>query len=91
MKIGIIGEKKSVLGFKALGLEAFSVDDLDKINLDDFAVLFITEDIDKQKVDFLFKRTMPAVLTVPGLKPSSKRSDLKLILERALGSDMINI
>jgi len=98
MKIGILGEKKSVLAFSALGIQAFGVSSLEDLMValqtiknEQFAVLFITEEIaslyDKQ-IGFLFQGTLPACLVIPSLRSDSgaTRKELEKILERALGS-----
>ena len=98
MKIAIIGEKKLVLAFTALGVKTFGVasqEDLllaeKEIMADQFAIIFITEDIaekySKEIVPF-YNKTLPAVLIIPGVKSSGIASgELKKIIERALGSD----
>jgi len=101
MQIGIIGEKKSILAFHALGVDVFGVssaDDLlktkEEIEKQDFAIIFITEDIAKdypEEIDSFYKETLPAVLVIPGVKGSLGlgKQGLKKILERALGSDIL--
>lgn len=103
MKVAILGEKKSVLAFRALGCETFSIgneEDLDKaiekIEKMDIAILFITEDIAQkyeEKIQPLFEKTLPAALVIPGVKGSSEKGKegLKKILERALGSELIEL
>lgn len=101
MKIGILGDNKSVLAFGALGVEVFGVEKegdlmniLEKINKDKFAILLITEDIAQkyeQAVKSLFQGTLPACLVIPGIKKGSGKAkeELKKILERALGSESV--
>ncbi len=103
MKIGIIGEKKSVLAFQPLGIQTFGVINkdgltvaLENINGGDFAVIFITEDIMQKyesEIEPLFKSVLPAVLVVPGVKGGGQkgRESLKRIMERALGSEDIGV
>ena len=103
MDIAIIGEKKSVLAFQALGVETFGVsfdkdiaDCLDEIKKKDFAVIFVTEDIMEKyekEIAPLTKNVLPAVLVVPGIKGKGRMGaqGLKKIMERALGSDTLNV
>ncbi len=98
MKIGILGEKKSVLAFKALGVEAFGVSNsedlamaMEKIKSQEFAILLITEDIAanyEKEIKPFFQATLPACLVIPGVKGGSGKAKEGLgeILERALGS-----
>lgn len=103
MKIAILGEKKSVLAFKALGLETFGIknkEDLEKaetkIKEENFAILFITEDIAKtyeKEIESFYEKTLPALLVIPGTKGGGEKGkeELDKILERALGSKLIEI
>ena len=103
MKIGIIGDKKSVLGFKALGVKTFGVntkDDfynvLERVKNENFGILFITEDIAKeypQEIEELSTQTLPAVVIIPGVKGplGEGLKSLKKIVERSLGSDILKI
>lgn len=103
MKIGILGEKKSVLAFKALGLKTFGIKNEEdikkaktKIKEEDLAILFVTENIAKayeEEIRALYKETLPAVLVIPGTKGGGEkgREELDKILERALGSKLIEI
>lgn len=101
MKIGILGEKKSILAFRALGVEVFGIEseeDLSKakeaIEKETFAIIFITEDIAAaypEEIESFYQKTLPAVLVIPGVKGSLGlgKEGLKKILERALGSDIL--
>jgi len=101
MKIGILGEKKSILAFRALGVDVFGVDSTEdllkakeEIAKEEFAIIFITEDIAKdypEEIESFYQETLPAVLVIPGVKGSLGlgREGLKKILERALGSDIL--
>ncbi|MDD5146194.1 MAG: V-type ATP synthase subunit F [Candidatus Pacebacteria bacterium] len=101
MKIGIIGEKKSVLAFQALGIQTFGVSNESDLNITlqqiregDFAVIFVTEDMMQkygQEIELLMRGALPAVLVVPGVSGVGEkgRESLKRIMERALGSDTL--
>lgn len=99
MKVAIIGEKKSVLAFKSLGVEVFGVEnkeDFSKaretLGKNNFAVVFITEDtafLYEKEIEEMMGDTLPAVLTIPGVGEKSSSLPLKKILERALGSDKL--
>ncbi|MDD5433065.1 MAG: V-type ATP synthase subunit F [Candidatus Pacebacteria bacterium] len=99
MKIGILGNNKSVLAFGALGVETFGVSNkeelllaIENIKASELAILLISEEIAQSfnaEIQGLFQQTLPACLVIPGInKDSSKaREGLKKILERALGSE----
>ena len=100
-KIGVIGDKDSVLGFKALGLSVFAVSNseeaetvLDKIAKEGFAIIYVVEDmaikmaaaIDKYK-DYKY----PAIIFIPGNQGGlgiGLRS-VKKSVERAIGADIL--
>lgn len=101
MRIGILGEKKSVLAFQTLGVETFGISNseelknsLQEIKSKDFAILLITEDVaqkHEKEISPLFQEILPACLVIPGVNKTIGRGkeDLKKILERALGSQTI--
>lgn len=100
MKLGILGEKKTIVGFRALGVETFGIggkEDLERVfeDLDNFAILFITEEIAQEyekELQRLEQRVLPAVLIIPGIqKTEIGKKGLKKIAERTLGSELVKI
>lgn len=94
MRIGILGSKNLISGFKAIGLDIFS--NLQDINLENYGILFITEDYAKklhQKIDELSSQTLPAIITVPSAQGATKEGirNLKKIVEKAIGSDILKL
>ena len=74
-KIGVVGDKDSVLAFKALGIDVFPVveDDearktIDKLAISDYAIIFVTEQV-AQNIEETIERynrvTLPAVILIP--------------------------
>lgn len=99
-KIAVIGDKDSVLAFKAVGVDAFSaggmfeVNDLLKRLKDDYAVIFITEDLAIQVEDTLDKikaRAYPAVIPIPGTNGSNGfgMRGIHKDVEKAIGADIL--
>lgn len=100
-KIGVIGDKDSVLGFKAIGMSVFSVTDpqeagevLDRMTEGDYAVIYITEQIAKDimdKIDKYKDRKLPAIIPIPGNQGSLGIGMLgvKKSVERAVGADIL--
>lgn len=100
-KIGVIGGKDSVLGFKAVGLDVFPCSQseeakkiLHQLAKDDYAIIYITEilaadmakDIDKYK-----DARLPAIIPIPGKEGATgagMRSVSKAV-ERAVGADIL--
>ncbi|WP_373899638.1 V-type ATP synthase subunit F [Haloimpatiens sp. FM7315] len=74
-KIGVVGDKDSVLAFKAIGLDVFPVVNeeearkiVDKLAMTDYAVIFVTEQVAKDIEDTIErynKKTLPAVILIP--------------------------
>lgn len=102
MRIAILGNKETILGFKALGVDVFGVrekkeaeDIIEEIyNKKEHAVLIITEDWFlkiKDKIEKFSQEPLPAVISIPGLGPSKGVAELRLkkIIEQAIGSDII--
>jgi len=100
-KVAMIGEKDNILGFKALGIEVFPVDDatkaqkmLTKLAQENYGVIFITEDFAKDIMVAIEKYNSmiyPAVIPVPGSMGSyglgMKR--VRACMEKAIGADIL--
>src|SRR4030042_6519028 len=101
MKIAIIGNHNVILGFKALGVDAFSVENkseaeraVDEIKQkNNYGIVFITEDFmdkAKEKLEELKKDALPAIVPIPSyIKTGAGLRNLKKIVERAVGSDIL--
>jgi V/A-type H+-transporting ATPase subunit F len=100
-KIAIIGSHEEILGFKALGLEPFSVRNKEDVlkTLDgilerkDIAVVFITENW-AEKISgrlITLRKALPAVVTIPNYAGSRGMGERKLrkVVEQAVGSDIL--
>ena len=101
-KIGAIGDRESVMGFSALGLEvAFAetkdaaVQALRRFTQEDFAVIYITEQLaqDMEAEIAASKDSLtPAVILIPG-RAGSLGIGLNAVrrsVERAVGADIIS-
>ena len=74
-KIGVVGDKDSVLAFKALGIDVFPVVEpeearktIDKLAKDNYAVIFVTEQVAKdieETIQRYNRETLPAVILIP--------------------------
>ena len=74
-KIGVVGDKDSVLAFKALGIDVFPVVDpeeakktVDKLAMTDYAVIFVTEQVAKdieETIERYNRQILPAVILIP--------------------------
>lgn len=99
-KIAVLGDRDSVLGFKALGLDTFFVESADEArrtlhNLahDEYAIIYITEQLSEAiSADIARYKTAvtPAVILIPGKSGSlglAARA-LQSAIERAVGADI---
>lgn len=100
-KIAVMGDRESVLGFKALGLETViseSVEDarrsLTEMARQDYAIIYITEALAEALADEVKKYSdsvKPALILIPGKEGSrgTAMAALKDYVERAVGADII--
>ncbi|MGI6485585.1 MAG: V-type ATP synthase subunit F [Thermoanaerobacterales bacterium] len=100
-KIGVIGDKDTVLAFKSLGVDIFPV--MDKIQADrtlsrlareKYAAIFVTEQIAKdirERIEMYRNQMLPVVTLIPGNRGSLGIGiqDVKKSVEKAIGVDII--
>ena len=95
-KIAVIGDRDSIFGFAALGLETKICDSyeeavrlLKKMAADDYAVIYITEKL--AELERFSESILPAVILIPGVSGNTGRGigDVKKSVEQAVGSDII--
>ena len=100
-KIGVIGDRESVLGFQAVGLDVFPAGDaeeakktLKRLAKEDFAIIYITEQfyqyMMKEDEEYTDSR-LPAVIPIPGKDGSLGigMTSVKKSVERAVGADIL--
>ena len=100
-KIGVIGDRESILGFKAVGLDVFPTDDpeeakktLKRIAKEDFAIIYITEQVYQFMMDEVDEYTdsrLPAIIPIPGKDGTLGigMTSVKKSVERAVGADIL--
>ncbi len=100
-KIAVVGDKDSILGFKALGLSVYPVTDHEKagrlvhqLAKDDFAVIFITESLAvelRETIDRYQTQPFPAIIMIPGNRGSTGAGiqGIKDSVEKAIGADIL--
>jgi V/A-type H+-transporting ATPase subunit F len=100
-KIGVVGDKDSVLAFKALGVDVFPVYDkeearkvVDTIAQQKYGIIFITEQIASlipETIERYDKEIVPAVILIPNnqgtLDIGMKRINENV--ENAIGSNIL--
>ena len=100
-KIAVIGDKDTVLAFKAVGVEVHDATTADearalvkKLSQGDYAVVFIAESLAEQIPDVLAKaklKAYPAVVPIPTGENSSGfgMQGIKSDVEKAIGVDIL--
>ena len=100
-KIGVIGDRESVLGFQAVGLDVFPAGDaeeakktLKRLAKEDFAFIYITEQFYQymmKEVEEYTDSRLPAVIPIPGKDGSLGigMTSVKKSVERAVGADIL--
>ena len=74
-KIGVVGDKDSVLAFKSIGIDVFPVTHndearkiVDKLAMNDYAVIFVTEQVAEgiqETIERYTKKIIPAIILIP--------------------------
>ncbi|MGO5065046.1 MULTISPECIES: V-type ATP synthase subunit F [unclassified Clostridium] len=74
-KIGVVGDKDSILAFKALGIDVYPVNEPDearitinKMAAEKYAIIFVTEQIAKdleETIERYNRELIPAVILIP--------------------------
>ncbi len=99
-KIAVLGDRDSVLAFKALGLDVFFVETeaeakatLHRLAQQEYAVIYVTEQLSGQLQSEIAKykeMAVPAIILIPGKTGSLGLADAALhsAVERAVGADI---
>ena len=100
-KIAVLGDRDSVLGFRALGLDVFPADTAEEargilhtLAKENYAVIYLTEGYAAQMVDAVerYKDALtPAVILIPGREGplGIGMANVKKSVERAVGADIL--
>ena len=100
-KIAVLGDKDSVLGFKALGLDVFPSDSskakeiLLRLAKEDYAIIYITEQIAikiKSEIDSYKNTLTPAIIMIPSKEGTLGigMENVRICVERAVGADILD-
>jgi len=100
-KIAIIGDKDSILAFKAIGVDVFPIkdgahaDDTLKRLAREYSVIFVTEDIFasvSETAERYKTKPFPAVIPIPSAAGSMGygMNNISKNVEKALGVDIFN-
>lgn len=100
-RIAVLGDRDSIYGFAALGLDTFPVEDaedgtkkLKSLADGRYAVIYITEamhEILENEIEKYRTLKIPAIIPIPGITGNTGKgmSSVKKSVEQAVGSDII--
>ena len=100
-KIAVLGDRDSIYGFAALGLDTFPVSNeeeastaLKRLAEGQYAVIYITESYQAKlepEIDRYRTRCLPAIIPIPGVSGNTGMGmlNVKKSVEQAVGSDII--
>lgn len=100
-KVAVLGDRDSIYGFAALGLDVFPVSEsgdaartLRTLAEQDYAVIYLTEALAKdlgEELDRYRESPLPAVILIPGVHGNTGMGiqAVKRSVEQAVGSDII--
>lgn len=100
-KIAVLGDKDSVLGFKALGLDVFPAEDVEQakrilhtLAKENYAIVYLTEQYAagmEAELERYKDELTPAIILIPGKDGSLGigMANVKRAVERAVGADIL--
>ena len=100
-KIAALGDRDSVLGFRALGLDVYPVESVEeaktrlhRLARENYAIIYLTEGFAKdltQEIARYQDAVTPAVILIPGKEGSLGigMDNVKTAVERAVGADIL--
>ena len=103
LKIAVVGGAETVMGFKALGLEACPVANTEEAretlrrltkDSEDYAIIYVEENLAQElqhEIDKFKDVPKPAIILIPGREGplGLGQPALKAAVERAVGSDIL--
>lgn len=99
-KIAVVGDRESILGFSAIGIDiypAYEEDDIKqiipKLIEDNYAIIYITENVSikaERYLEKLQKNEIPAIITIPSNSGSINYGEQKIknMVQKAVGIEI---
>lgn len=100
-KIAVLGDRDSIYGFAALGLDTYPVSEKEmavrvfrNVVSQSYAVIYITERLQEElsaEIDEYRTSCLPAIIPIPGVSGNTGKGmeNVKKSVEQAVGSDII--
>lgn len=100
-KIAVLGDKDSILSFKAIGFDAYDVNDEEESRTKlkalamNYKIIYVTEDyaeILAEQIEKYQKKALPIIVPIPTLKSNTGFGLRKVHenVERAIGTDILS-
>lgn len=103
LKIGVLGGRETVMGFKAIGLDVFPVSGAEEAEKalrrmtrgdEEYAIIFVEENLAgelSEEIDRYKNSPSPAIILIPGREGplGIAQSALHKAVERAVGTDIL--
>lgn len=102
-KIAVLGDKDSIYGFAALGLDVYYADSYEKgssilkelTSSERYAVIYVTEQLAagiSAEIDKFSYKPTPAIILIPGVVGNTGEGirSVKKSIEKAVGSDILD-
>ena len=100
-KVGVVGDKDSIMGFLALGIKIFPAYEADEIKKtihklveEEFAIIYITEQASLLASETMARykdNQLPAIIVIPGIGGSMGlgMNEIRESSKRAIGADIL--
>ena len=100
-KVGVLGDKDSIMGFLALGIDifpAYEADDIKrtihKLVEEEYAIIYITEKaslLARDAINRYKDNNLPAIIVIPGIgeKLGLGMNEVRESAKRAIGADIL--
>ncbi len=100
-KVGIVGDKDSIMGFLALGIDIYPAYEADEIKKtiykmveEEYAIIYITEQASLLAQEFIARykdNQLPAIIVIPGIGGSMGlgMNEVRESAKRAIGADIL--
>lgn len=100
-KIAMVGEKDSIMGFAAVGIDTFFATDesvsriIHKLAREKYSVIFVTESVwnfATEAINRYKTQAYPAIISIPGIHGSTGLGlkNIKANVEKAVGVDIFS-
>ncbi len=100
VNIAVVGDKDSIYGFSALGVDTYYVREEKEVKecfrriINNYAIIYITEAASiyvMEEIDIVREKKLPAVILIPGAWGNNGAGveGIKKSVEQAVGSDIL--